>query len=96
MKYLGQQALALVEVFFVSDTHEFCFTPTFHGVLHLPDIILVCGPLLNVSQFHVENVSVSWDATRNTGCALKLVCITSQMQFWDCACSLVDYTIELE
>lgn len=40
--------------FQVKDEHPFCFTPTTHALLHIPEMLRECGPLLNVSQFVVE------------------------------------------
>ena len=42
------------DLFYQEDEQSFCFTPTTHAILHLPDMMEECGPLLNVSQFVVE------------------------------------------
>lgn len=41
-------------VFYEDERHAFCFTPTTHAILHLPELLRECGPLTNVSQFVVE------------------------------------------
>ena len=57
LRRLVQQAHALfTEVFYPNEKHAFIFTPTTHAILHLPDVMEACGPLLNVSQFLPERV----------------------------------------
>lgn len=46
----------LTKIFYVDEAHAFCFTPTSHAILHLPEMLRECGPLLNVSQFLVERL----------------------------------------
>ena len=54
---LVQRAHALFTIVFrVNDSHNFCFTPTTHAILHLPDVMRKCGPLMNTSQFLPERV----------------------------------------
>lgn len=40
--------------FYLNSEHSFCFMPTTHAILHVPDMLRECGPLLNVSQFLME------------------------------------------
>lgn len=52
-----QAAHALfAEVFYTDTRHAFCYTPTTHSILHLPDMLRDCGPLTNVSQFVIERL----------------------------------------
>lgn len=52
-----QRAHALfVETFYVDRENAFCLTPTTHAMLHLPQMLKECGPLVNVSQFLVERL----------------------------------------
>lgn len=54
---LVQQSHAIyADFFFRTDSHRFSMTPTTHAILHLPDIMIAVGPLLNVSQFLAERV----------------------------------------
>lgn len=46
----------LRETFYAEERDSFCFTPTTHAILHLPDMLRECGPLVGVSQFTMERL----------------------------------------
>ena len=43
-------------IFWKEERFAFCFPPTTHAILHLPEMMKQCGPLTNVSQFIVERL----------------------------------------
>ena len=53
----SEQSLKLfAEIFYQSDDHSFCFTPTTHYITHLHQNLQQCGPLTNVNQYVVERL----------------------------------------
>ena len=57
---LKQECKALLDlfakIFYHSEDHAYCFTPTTHGITHLYQNLSQCGPLLNLSQCVVEGL----------------------------------------
>ena len=57
---LKQECKALLDlfakIFYHSEDHAYCFTPTTHGITHLYQNLSQCGPLLNLSQCVVERL----------------------------------------
>lgn len=45
------------KIFCYNPSLQFCHTPTCHVMLHLPDMLQQCGPLIGVSQFLMERVA---------------------------------------
>lgn len=57
LKFIVQEFHALyTDIFYRHKSYAFCFTPTTHAILHLPEMLKYCGPLTNVSQFIVERL----------------------------------------
>ena len=44
------------EVFCSRSDNAFCYTATTHGITHLYDNLISCGPLMNVSQYIIERL----------------------------------------
>jgi len=54
---IGQASHAfLSEIFFLDKMHSFCFTPTTHALLQLPDMLRECGHLTVPSKFAIERL----------------------------------------
>lgn len=53
-KFVVQAHALLTRLFFQDESQAFSFTLTTHTILHLPEMLQQCGPLLNVSQFVIE------------------------------------------
>ena len=57
LKQACKAALDLfAKIFYHSEDHAYCFTPTTHGITHLHQNLSQCGPLLNLSQYVVERL----------------------------------------